>query len=189
MKKCIMIILSIVTALLLCSCKVGVGKMGIFDADDKAIDERFKQIVEAIENHDKDTLVSMFSAQALNQIVDFEAQVDYLFEFIQGEIEFWGRTGGPGSSEGVNDDGSGRTWKEIRATYDIKTSEQIYHVSLQEITKHSQDSDKVGISSFCIINAEDWGEEYNYWGDLGLPKDFKTLGIFVDFNKNDMPQE
>ena len=161
----------------------------MFSNDDKVIDERFKQIVDAVENHDTDALKSMFSEQALAQTVDFEAQATLLFEFIQGEIESWKRTGGPGVHESINDDGSGRTWKEIRATYDIKTSEQIYHVSLQEITKHSQDSDKVGISSFCIINAEDWGEEYNYWGDLGLPKDFKTLGIFVDFNKNDMPQE
>jgi len=108
-----------------------------------------------------------------------------LFEFIKGDIESWERTGGPGTFAGKNDDGSGRIWKEIRATYDIKTSEQTYHISLQEIVKHSQNSEKIGVSSFCIINAEDWNEDYNYWGDLGLPNDFKILGIFIDFNKND----
>ena len=125
----------------------------------------------------------MFSTQALAQAVDFEEQITLLFEFIQGEIDSWKRTGGPGVSEGINDDGSGRVWKEMRATYDIQTSEQKYHVSLKEITKDSQNSDKIGVSSLCIINAEDWHEEYNYWGDLG------TLGIHVDFNKNDMQQE
>ena len=92
----------------------------------------------------------------LTQSGDFGEQITHLFEFIQGEIESWERTGGPGVSEGKNDDGSGRVWKEIRATYDINTSEKKYHISFQEITEHSQNPDKVGVSSFCIIDADDW---------------------------------
>ena len=179
MRKKLALLLAIIVVAILSSCSLGGGRM--FSNDDKIIDDRFQQIVDAIENHDTDALISMFSAQALAQAVDFEEQITSLLEFIQGDIDSWKRTGGPGVSEGKNDDGSGRVWKEMSATYDIQTSAQKYHVSLKEITKDSQNSNKVGVSSLCIINAEDWHEEYNYWGDLG------TLGINVDFKKNDMP--
>jgi len=180
MKK-IALLLAIIIVTVLTSCSLGGGRM--FSNDDEIIDERFQQIVDAIENHDTDALISMFSKQSLMQVVDFEEQITSLFEFIQGDIDSWKRTGGPGVSEGKNDDGSGRVWKEMSATYNIQTSTQKYHVSFKEITKDSQNFDKVGMSSLCIINAEDWHEEYNYWGDLG------TLGINVDFNENDMPRK
>ena len=60
------------------------------------------------------------------------------------------------------------------ATYDIETSEQKYHISIEECIKDSKNPNKVGVNSLCIINAEDWLETSNYWGNLG------TLGIVFD---------
>ena len=151
-----------------------------FDNDDAIIDKSFSQIIETIKNQDKEALKKMFSEQSLNEAKDFGADIDHLFDFVQGTVESWERTGGPGVSEGRNDDGSGRVWKEIRATYDIKTTERKYHVSIQEVTKHSKNPNLVGISSFCIISSEDWNEEYNYWGCFGLPESFETLGIVIE---------
>ena len=182
MSRKLAILLAIIVMVVLGSCVFGGERM--FSDDDKYIDERFGQMIECIKNQDEDALSSMFSAQALTQSVDFENRITNMFEIIQGDIVSWERTGGPGVSEGKNDDGSGRVWKEIRATYDLNTSENKYHISLQEITKCSSDTDKVGVSSFCIVKTEDWDEEYNYWGALGLPEDFETLGIFVDTNKS-----
>jgi|GEM_PF-5340707 len=169
-----------IVIIILSSCSLVSSEM--VPNDTKTTAARFGLMVEAIESHDKNAVKSMFSTQVLTQSVDFEAQLEHLFEFIQGQIESWERTGGPGVSEDRNDDGSGRIWKEIRTTYDIKTSEQKYHISFQEITKHSQCSDKIGVSSFCIISADDWDKDYNYWGDLGLPEAFGTLGIFIEDN-------
>ncbi|MCL2814620.1 MAG: DUF5104 domain-containing protein [Oscillospiraceae bacterium] len=184
-KKKFAVLPAIIAIVILSSYSLGCG--GRFSDDDVLIDKRFEKIIEAIKNQDENTLKSMFSAQASSQSDDFKEQIAHLFEFVQGEIESWKRTGGPGVFEGKNDDGSGRIWKEVRATYDVKTSERTYHISLQEITKHSQNPEKVGVSSFCIIKAEDWGEEYNYWGDLGLPKDFKVLGIIIDESYDNRP--
>ena len=150
------------------------------DNTDKVIDKKFSRIIDTINTQDKDALKSMFSKQTLAEADDFNGSIEYLFEYIQGEVMSWERTGGPSVSDGKNDDGSGRIWKEIRATYDVATSKQKYHVSIQEVTKHSENSDLIGVSSLCIIKAEDWKEEYNYWGDLGLPENFETLGIVVD---------
>jgi len=151
-----------------------------FDDSAKIIDKSFYQIVESIRNQDKEALKDMFSEKAWKENDDISNDIDYLFDFIHGEIESWERTGGPGVFDGNNDDGSGRIWKEIRATYDIKTSEQEYHVSIQIITKHSRIPSLVGLSSICIINVNDWDEDYNYWGCLGLPEDFEIRGIVVD---------
>ena len=57
------------------SCFLGCG--GMLSNDDKIIDKRFEQIIEAIENQDKDTLKSMFSAQALSQHDNFEEQISH----------------------------------------------------------------------------------------------------------------
>ena len=182
MKKIFVVLLIIMETAILSSCFFG-GKW-MFSNDNKIIDEKFKQIIKTFKDRDKEALKLLFSEQALIEIVNFDEKINTLFEFIQGEIGSWKRTGGPCTSEGKNDDGSGRIWKEIRATYDILIDEQIYHISFQIITKHSQDTKKVGISSFCIINANDWNEKHNYWGDLGLPKDFKIFGIIIESNEN-----
>lgn len=182
MKKSILSLLIVISLLMLCSCTAKGGKA--MTNEDKTIDERFEQIVNAIKNQDKNALKSMFSIQAVSQFADFDNQITALFDFIQGEIKSWKRTGGPGGSEGNNDDGSGRVWKEIRATYTVITSEQEYFFSLQEITKHSQDANRLGVSSLCVIKSKDWEKDYIYWGDLGVPKEFKTLGIYLDSMQN-----
>ena len=187
-KKVVALALAIVGMAMASSCSLVSG--GILTGNDKAIDDTFGRIIEAIKSQDKEAIKSIFSAQTLAQYVDFEDQIDCLFEFIQGEIESWERTGGPATfggknSRAKNDDGSILIWKTIMATYDIKTSEQKYHVSLKEVKQHTHDSDKLGANSFCIINAADWHEKPNYWGDLGMAKEFQALGIVVDLGKDE----
>ena len=176
MKK-VFIVLIIFSIIILNSC----FKRGdIFFNDDKIIDKSIEKIIEAINKKDVEDIKIIFCNEVLNEYINFEEQVVVLFEFIQGEIESWKRTGGPSTSLGNNDDGSGRIWKVIQATYDIETNKGKYHVSLQEILKFSQDSNKIGISSFCIINANDWNEDYNYWGGIGSTTKFEILGISIN---------
>ena len=84
-----------------------------------------------------------------------------MLEFIEGDIKSWGKTGGPGGSDHF---GKNRL-KVIFATYDIETSSQIYHASLEFVRIKSSEPDEVGLSSFCIINSKNWKEDYNYWGE------------------------
>ena len=154
----------------------------IFNDDDKVIDQTFVKIIQVIKNRDKNGFKRLFSKQ-VSQTVNLEDQIDFLFGFIQGEIETWEGTGALTAPEGRNDDGSGRVWKVISKTYDIKTSKQKYHVAIQEVIKHSQKPELIGVSSFCIISENDWNSILNYWGDLGKEENFETLGIVVDFNR------
>ena len=168
MKKTVTgIILFLISILFFNACTVG-GREMFFDIDDRVIDNKMKQFVKALENQDKDTLKSMFSKRVLDEVEDFDEKLDLLSVFIGEEDLSWNRTGGPGTEEGINDDGTGRIWKEIFATYDIETSERSFHASIKICSK-DKSSDAIGIISFCIIRAEDWIEEYNYWGDLDVP--------------------
>lgn len=57
------------------------------DRDDSQIaDEHLGQVIEAIESRDKETLRTMFSKQALEEAEDLDGRMEYLFEFVQGNI-------------------------------------------------------------------------------------------------------
>ena len=189
MRRKIIIIFLLTIMIILSSC-FGGGDLRIKNKDlllfgeDKVAYKSIKKVVEAIKEQDRDTLKSVFSKQALAEADDFESSMDCLFEFIQGEIESLEIIKGLGIYEGKNDDGSGRSWKIIDSIGDIETSEQKYHISIQEVTKHSKEPERIGISSLSIISAEYWNEDYVYRGDFGLPEDFETFGIVVDFQKD-----
>lgn len=178
MFKKMAIALLLISTLVLNSCKLGGGKVSfgsnVFGSDDSIIDNRFKQVVQVINNHDKNALKAMFSKQALAGDDNFDANMDKLFSLFQGKVESWERTGGPEVTDGKNDDGTGRIWKEQAATYDAKIGGANCHLSIKECDKDTKNKDNIGLISICIINAEDWKEEFNYWGDVD------TSGIHID---------
>jgi hypothetical protein len=164
MNKKTALLFLLVSILLLNSCGFGGGRM--FGNEDKVVDKRMKQVVQTIASQNKDAFKKLFSQNALKQADNFDLNMDYLFELFHGDIKSWKRTGGPGVDEGINDDGTGRIWKEVRATYDIEISNKKYHISMNECTKDNKNSDNIGIKIFCIINEDDWTENYNYWGHM-----------------------
>ena len=193
MNKKITIIFLLVITIMLSSCSGGndlhiKNKDILLFGENKVAYKTMKKVVEAIRDQDKDALKSMFSIQALAEADDFDGSMDYLFEFIQGEIESLEIIKGLSIFDGINDDGSGRSWKMIDSIGDIETSEQKYHISIQEVTKHSKEAERIGISSFSIISAEDWNEDYIFRGDFGLPEDFKTFGIVIEHKNNDITE-
>lgn len=135
--------------------------MGEFFKSDKDIAEvRMKQILAAIENHEKDTIKKMFSKSTVNKSDDFDANIDSLFSFFQGDVESYDSWAGPGVFE---EKSSGNNKKEVQSTYDVKTTEQKYRISIQEFLVDTENPDNIGIYSFSIIKAEDTDEEYAYW--------------------------
>lgn len=159
--------------LLLNSCTFGGGRMS-FDFDENIIDNQFKQVVKVINNQDRDALRAMFSKQALAGDADFDDSMDKFLSLFQGKVESWERTGGPGVEEENNADGTGGNRKEMRATYDAKIGGENYHFSIKKCTQNTKNTDNIGVISICVINAEDWKSECNYWGDLNTP------GIVID---------
>lgn len=63
--------------------------MLIFDDSDKKADARMEQLLEIIKNKDKDTLKAMFSKKAVNEANDIDSDIEYLFEFFQGNVDSW----------------------------------------------------------------------------------------------------
>lgn len=76
------VIIFVLSLLLLNSCG---GRTMIYDDDDQIAGARLEQAIEAIENHDKDSLRAMFSKQALDEAEDLDVRMVYLFEKV-GEI-------------------------------------------------------------------------------------------------------
>jgi hypothetical protein len=50
-----------------------------------------EQILAAIKNNDREALKSLFSNQALDEAINIDGGMDYLFNLIQGDIDTWDR--------------------------------------------------------------------------------------------------
>jgi hypothetical protein len=74
-----------VSIVLLSSCAFG-GVKGIIGDEDKAADDKMTQVLNAINNKNKESMRELFSEQALNESDDFDNSVDCLFEFFQGDV-------------------------------------------------------------------------------------------------------
>ena len=74
---------------LCCGCGANLTKLNdTTKTDDDIADERIIEIVNAIENNDKDALVKMFSVAAMKEIdmAVFEQSIDELFAVWQGDM-------------------------------------------------------------------------------------------------------
>lgn len=74
--------------------------------------------------------------------------------------------GGPGSIGGMNEDGTGRYWKCLYATYDVETTQDKYRFAMEYMLLDTADADNVGIRSLYIIRlADDTDPQFAYRGD------------------------
>lgn len=153
--------------------------------DKKVANEVFEKVIEAIQNQDSTTLKSLFSDKALKEAQNVDESIDELFEYFQGEMLSYNDWGGPGVESGKNDDGTGRYWKRLNSTYDVKTSQDEYRFAMEYISKDTADADNVGIRSLYVIKLEDDTDpQFAYRGD---GKD--TPGININKKKYDTELE
>ena len=121
---------------------------------------------EVIKNKDEDALKAMFSKQALSDADGFDENLDALFDYIQGDIQSWERTGTYGGNDEKNADGTGNRKRETQSTYVFTTDEQEYEIAIYEFTIDTANPDNVGVYSICIINKNDKQDpEIRYWGN------------------------
>jgi hypothetical protein len=133
------------------------------DNDEKKTDTRLEQVLEAINNEDKESLESMFSKQALDEANDFDGSTDYLFEFFQGEDTTWERNGGPSVYE---TDDHGHKTKKINSMYYVNTDKQKYIFYLIEWTVDSDHPDNIGLYTLRVIKAEDRETQFCKYQDM-----------------------
>lgn len=138
--------------------------MSVFDNSDEKADARMDQIFETMKSEDKEALKAMFSKQAMTDADNFARGLDALFEYIQGDVQSWERTGTYGGKNEKNVDGSHK--KEVDSTYVFSTDEHKYEIAVYEFTIDTANPDNVGVYSICVINKNDkLNPEARYWGN------------------------
>ena len=179
MKKLIWLPIVIVV-LFFTSCSMGgtdVFKKA-FVSDAQIADQTLEQVMSAIQKEDKEALKNLFSKKCVADTEDFDAKVTALMDYYKGEMTSYNNWGALNTNEGMNEDGTGRSWKNLQATYDVDTDKTGYRVAFQTCVKDTADADNIGIYSFYVIKAEDMDMQIAYWGDGKW-----TPGINIDIKR------
>jgi hypothetical protein len=106
----------------------------MFSDDDTKAEIRMGQIIEVIENRDKDALQAMFSEQALKDAEDLDERMDWLFDFVDGDIVFCKQDKGIVSASNSH----GIKTKESRYWFFVNTDTEEYTFQLVEYTEDTE---------------------------------------------------
>jgi hypothetical protein len=127
----------------------------MFSDDDTKAETRMGQIIEAIENRDKDALRAMFSEQALKEADDLDERMDWLFDFVDGDIVFWKQ--GIGSVLGSNNHGI--KTKESNYWFSVNTDAEEYTFRLAECTVDTEHPENIGLYMLQVYKTKDASKE------------------------------
>jgi hypothetical protein len=170
MKRRIFILLTLVNVFLLSSCSSGGHRFIIFDDSEKKVDARMEDILDALKNGDKDALKEMFSKKALSDADDIEGQLDYLFNFFQGSVESWERTGF--SSDESIDHGEKSTM--LRSFFSVKTDKDEYKFFLIDYPIDTINPDNEGMYTLRVVEKF---TQFTYWTDMEIAGIYKPEDI------------
>ena len=170
----------VLSILVLSSCSLsGIRIKMLNKVDDEAIaNARLEEVIESLENQDKDTLKDLFSEQAMNESENFDVNNDQLFEFFQGKVDSWEKASGP-SVFTSND--YGHKTKQINSYYFVNTDKQKYFFLLRDYSVDTDNSDNVGLYLLLVVKEEDeekiWDENQKilYDGDQKISR----VGIYL----------
>lgn len=152
-KKIILMLLVLVSLLLLSSCNVTGDDRegGIIMSDEQKADARIEQIISAIKDKDRETLKSLFSKKALEEVDDFENDVNYLFEILQGDVDTWERDGFS-SGESIRD---GKKSLMHRISFYVNTDEDVYSFYMIDYNTDTINPDNQGVYMLELIKFTD----------------------------------
>ena len=169
MKRNILIAFMVCTATLLCACTSEGGKQVLFEDSGEAADARLEQILELLENNDQEGLKAVFSEQALSEIENFDAQANNLFNFFQGTVDEWERTGLTGSDDVDN----GEKTSKVISWYNVTTSQAAYVFFMIDHSVDTLTPENVGLYTLYVVDKEKEDEQLTSWQDM------ETAGIYV----------
>lgn len=129
----------------------------ILNDDAQKAEARLEQVIEAIKSQDKEALKAMFSKQALDEAQDLNERMDYLFSFIEGDIQTWEDKGG--IDDGVNN--YGHTVMKSKYWYIVSTDKEDYLFFLFEYTKNTDHPENEGLYMVQVIKAEDMDAQFD----------------------------
>lgn len=132
------------------------------DNRDKS-EEKFKQLITAIESEDPDAVQSLFSDKVVNDVKGFNDSIKELIVFYNGKLVSYDDEFPVHSSKEKND---GISIVYTEGSFDVETTEDKYRIAFRMYMEDDTDPDNIGISSLYIIRTEDSPlKSYSYWGD------------------------
>ena len=148
--------------------------------DNEKANARLEQVIQIIEEQDKDALRALFSKNALIEAEDFDENADCLFKFIQGKIDSWEKTSGPHVSDSID---RGQKTKNVSSFYFVSTDKNKYFFLLEEITVDIKKPNNVGLYLLLVVKEED---EAKIWdGDNKIlfdgRQDIPRFGVYLPF--------
>lgn len=130
--------------------------------DGAKADALLEQIIEAINNKDKKLLESIFSEQALNEVENLDGDMDYLFDFVQGDIESWEKIVHGATYDSIN---NGNRLKTSMSWYYVYTDKQTCLLFFEEFIIDTEHAENVGVYMLQVIKAEDKDTQFDFGGD------------------------
>lgn len=141
----------------------------LFSDDGQKAEARLEQVVTAINGQDKEALKEMFSKQVLDEAEDLDGRIDYLFEFIQGDIVSWAREAGNVDSSS----NYGIRQTDSKYEFSIKTEQSEYMIFIFEVTENTEYPENVGLYMLQVYEPKDRASQFD-WGN-----EKKCAGIYL----------
>ena len=157
MKKITVLCLTVLL-IFLCSCSWEYRTVK-YDTDRSIIVNKFNEVLSAIENKNKEDLISLFSKNSLKNAISIEQSIDELFEYFNGDVIHCSKPDA-GSVEGsINNK---KTIKVLKYFFDVKTTEDDYRFHIVHCSEDYKTADNVGVYSIYVIKEEDNIAGYYY---------------------------
>lgn len=170
-KKGVVLLLVLVSVLLFSSCSLEEVRREMLNrsSEDKKADTRMEQIISAIKEKDKDALKLLFSPKALDEANDIDSEVDYLFDFLKGDIDSWERFTW-GSDESM---GGGKKSEKLRSWYTVNTDKEKYIFLIIDFIVDTINPDNAGLYTLRVIKAEDKDTQFPSWQEIEIAGIYK----------------
>ena len=167
MKKNTLRLIVLICVILVTSCTAGGNRADdLNDSNDfSEADNRIEQILDLIQNEDKEGMKDIFSQQVIDEVEDLETDIDYIVEFFHGDVSSW-EDAGVSVGESKEQDNKN---KQVRSFYNVETDKESYIVFILEITEDTKTPDNIGVYTLRIIRAEDEDTQFTYWQDMAIP--------------------
>ncbi len=163
-----LILLLFVSIILLSSCSLGGGRIMIYDDNEKKADARLEEIIKTLKNQDKDALKVLFSKQTFDHANNFDASMEYLFGFFQGNVDSWKRDTFTSETSIEN----GKKSVMLVSWYTVTTDKDEYMFFIIDYTKDTINPDNAGLYTLRVIKAADEATQFSSWQNM------KIAGIY-----------
>ncbi|WP_024831823.1 DUF5104 domain-containing protein [Ruminiclostridium josui] len=128
--------------------------------DEKYGEARFQNIIDALENKDKEGIKKMFSSNALKEAKDIDGGIEYLMKFYKGKL-----VSKEGAYNASHSKGDGEKTITMKYFYMVTTDEDKFIVFFIDKVYDKKNPDNVGLYMLQIIKLSDREKEFDWGGD------------------------